>query len=541
MLRITGGKVYDPSNGIDGAVKDICIADGKIVADLDGGRSIDATGMVVFPGGVDVHTHVAGGALNFARGLVPETQRAARKFLHTAERRSGLGGMTPTTFATGYLYAGMGWTTVNEAAVPILSARHTHEELHDIPLVDKTSLVLMANNELVLDLLEAGEIERAKQVVSWLVWAAKGYGVKAVNPGGVTAWKWGKNANTLFGPVEGYQKVTPARIISSLAEIVDALKLPHPLHLHCNNLGVPGNVATTIETMKVIDGHRAHLAHVQFHAYGGDDWSSMRSESVRLADAFNAQKNLTADAGVVLFGNAVTITADGPWQHLLYELTGHKWGNLDVENETGCGIVPYVYKDRNLVNAVQWAVGLELLLLIDDPWRICLTTDHPNGAGFWRYPEIVQLLTDAEFRKAQVKKLPPKAQQRIVLADLDREYTMSEIAILTSAGPARTLGLSQKGHLGPGADADVTIYHEKPENGRFFTSPRYVIKGGQIVVEDGDVRATTAGREFVVHPACDDQIEGYLRELFPKVYTMSFENYPVEIERLRHAQIQPCL
>src|SRR6516162_2542436 len=140
MLRITGGKVYDPANNINGTVKDICIADGRIVSAVDGGRSIDATGMVVFPGGVDVHTHVAGGALNFARGLVPETQRAARKFLHTAERRSGLGGMTPTTFATGYLYAGMGWTTVNEAAVPILSARHTHEELHDIPIVDKTSL-----------------------------------------------------------------------------------------------------------------------------------------------------------------------------------------------------------------------------------------------------------------------------------------------------------------------------------------------------------------------------------------------------------------
>ena len=27
--------------------------------------------MIVFPGGVDVHTHVAGGALNFARGLDP--------------------------------------------------------------------------------------------------------------------------------------------------------------------------------------------------------------------------------------------------------------------------------------------------------------------------------------------------------------------------------------------------------------------------------------------------------------------------------------
>src|SRR5262249_58767973 len=153
------------------------------------------------PGGVDVPTHVAGGALNFARGLVPENQRAARKFLHGTDRRAGLGGMTPTTFATGYLYAGMGWTTVNEAAVPILSARHTHEEMHDIPILDKASLVLMANNEIVLDLLDAGEVERARQVVAWLVWAAKAYGVKAVNPGGPRAWQSGKNAGALTDPV----------------------------------------------------------------------------------------------------------------------------------------------------------------------------------------------------------------------------------------------------------------------------------------------------------------------------------------------------
>ena len=38
MLRITGGKVYDPANGVDGVVKDICIvATAAIVADVDGG------------------------------------------------------------------------------------------------------------------------------------------------------------------------------------------------------------------------------------------------------------------------------------------------------------------------------------------------------------------------------------------------------------------------------------------------------------------------------------------------------------------------
>src|SRR5262249_20585966 len=137
MIRITGGKVYDPANNINGEVRDVCISDGRVVAAVEGGRTIDATGMVVFPGGVDVHPHVAGAAMNFARGLIPEQHRKAAPVIHSRLRRAGLGGSTPTTFATGYLYAGMGWTTVNEAAVPILSAKHTHEELRDTPIVDK--------------------------------------------------------------------------------------------------------------------------------------------------------------------------------------------------------------------------------------------------------------------------------------------------------------------------------------------------------------------------------------------------------------------
>jgi formylmethanofuran dehydrogenase subunit A len=540
MLRITGGKVYDPANGVDGVVKDICIADGRIVSQVEGGCTIDATGMLVFPGGVDVHTHVAGAALNFARAMTPENQRQAVPIRHSALTRAGLGGITPTTFATGYLYAGMGWTTVNEAAVPVITARHTHEELRDTPIVDKSCCVLMANNEIVLDLLEAGEIERAKDVVAWLIWAAKAYGVKAVNPGGVAAWKWGKDAKEMAEPVPGYSKLTPAQIVAGLARIVDELKLPHPLHLHCNNLGAPGNVATTLETMKILEGRRAHIAHMQFHAYGGDHWHTMRSETARLAEYFNAHPNLTTDAGAILFGDAVTVTADGPWQHLLYQLTGRKWGNLDVENETGCGIVPYTYKGSNLVNAVQWAVGLELLLLIDDPWRVYLTTDHPNGACFWRYPEIIHLLMNADYRRGCMKKLPAKALKRIVLADLNREYTLSEIAIITSAGPARALGLSQKGHLGIGADADVVIFNQRPDEEFLFSYPRYVIKGGEVVVEEGEIRTVTDGRQFVVRPTFDPKIEEYLRPLFQQYYTMSFDNYPVEVERLERAEIREC-
>ena len=133
---------------------------------------------------------------------------------------------------------------------------------------------------------------------------------------------------------------------------------------------------------------------------------------------------------------------------------------------------------------------------------------------------------DAEFRREELKRLPARARERIVLPDLNREYSLSDIVVITAAGPARSLGLTAKGHLGAGADADVTIYPEKPDDGFLFQYPRYVIKGGEIVVEEGEVRHVTSGREFIVHPACDEQIENYLRPLFQKVYTISFDNYP---------------
>src|ERR1051326_3265744 len=107
MLRIKGGRVYDPANGLDGQVRDICISDGRVVSDVEGGRTIDATGMVIFPGGVDIHTHAAGAALNFARAMIPEDHRRHGPLVRTPTRRGGIGGATPTTYVTGYLYAGL--------------------------------------------------------------------------------------------------------------------------------------------------------------------------------------------------------------------------------------------------------------------------------------------------------------------------------------------------------------------------------------------------------------------------------------------------
>jgi formylmethanofuran dehydrogenase subunit A len=66
-IRIAGGAVHDPANGVDGEIRDVCLKDGKVVDEVGpDARRIDASGMVVMPGGVDIHAHIAGPKVNAA-------------------------------------------------------------------------------------------------------------------------------------------------------------------------------------------------------------------------------------------------------------------------------------------------------------------------------------------------------------------------------------------------------------------------------------------------------------------------------------------
>jgi formylmethanofuran dehydrogenase subunit A len=528
MLRIAGGSVYDPANGIAGEVRDVCVQDGKIVDDVPAHvRTIDARGMVVMPGGVDIHAHIAGPTVNAARKLLPDEHRAD-VLDRTAITRSGTGGTVPSTFTTGYRYALLGYTTVVEAATPPLAARQTLAELRDTPVIDALFLILMGNNLALFELIrsEPGGWGRVREAIAWWLQATGGYGVKLVNPGGVEMWKRGNgNVTSLDDDGPG---VTPRQVIETIATAVHELGLPHPVHVHCNNLGVSGNYRTTLDTLRTLDGRRAHLAHLQFHAYGGRPGGRPRSRAPELAEYLNGHPELSADIGQVMFGPATTMTADAPVSAVLRDITHGRWVNADTEVETGCGIVPFTYREKNYVHALQWGIGLELFLLSRDPWRLVLSTDHPNGGSFLSYPRLIRLLMDRDFRNEQIGRVHKQAIRRTVLLDdLDREYTLEEIAIITRAGPARLLGLRDKGHLGVGADADITVYDDRPDREEMFSAPRYVIKDGHAVVEDGELRETGPGRLLRVGAEYDPSIEPTLEKLFEDRYSVRFSSYPV--------------
>jgi len=563
-ILIKNGYVIDPLNGIRGEVMDIGVKNGKIVppdqVDTRYAKVIDASGCLVVPGGIDVHSHVAGPKVNSGRLLMPQDHYRIGRVIRAIPgvRRSGTGKSVPSVTNIGYKYARMGWTTVMEAASPPLYTRHTHHELDDTPIVDKGVNLLLDSNWFILEYIENKDQARVNAFISWILRATKSYAVKLVDPGSAEAWSRGVATQPLnIDDVIPGTSLTPKDILTALANAVRDLGLPHPIHVHANMLGLPGNYVTTMKTVETVAniankrGLSIHLAHLQFNAYKGDTYATMLSAAEELAKLINNLSGVTFDMGQVVFGGTVTMTADAPWEFYLYHLVKWKWAAKDVEAETAAGIVPYKFRRHIYTNVIQWGIGLELALLVKDASKVVISTDHPNAGPFTRYPQIIAWLMSKKAREQEMTKLNKKAVKRLSLPAIDREYTFEEFVLSTRVAPAKIIGLEKiKGHLGVGADADIAIYNIDPrtfdpsrEYGKLIKAikyAKYTIKNGEIVVKDGKIVKTVYGRTFYVEPPSDPKLEpevlGDVREKFKEWYSVALNNYVILNEELRKVE-----
>jgi formylmethanofuran dehydrogenase subunit A len=543
LTRLVGGRVIDPGNGRD-AVRDVFIRDGRIV-DAPPGVTADETynvsNKIVMAGGIDIHSHIAGNNETMGRLLLPE-QRYPSEFSHPGHYPQPRGAWN--TFETGCLYAAMGFTTVVEPAVLPHHALQAHLELADIPIIDKATLTVLGNDDFLLDLLHRREGASAiRDYVAWTLTTSRGLGIKVINAGGAAAFKDNVRTFALDDEVPGYG-VSSRAIVKALQLAVHELQLPHPLHVHCNNLGIPGNVETALATIAAAEGLPLHLAHLQFYGYGKEGPRGFSSGGARLAEAVNAAKSVTVDVGQVMFGQTVTISCDVLRQfNARNGARPKKWMIYDGDSN-GAGIVPYDYRVTDFFNAVQWAVGLELFLLTNDPWRVFFTTDHPNGAPFTAYPEIIALLMDRDLRAEWMSRLPKEALAVTTLASITREYTLTDIAIMTRAAPAKLLGLKDRGHLGAGALADIAVYEPGDNRTKMFREAALVFKGGQLVVRDGAVLDHPFGRTFRSQPDYERAINARMRDYYEERYGISPDLMTVSdaaIGRPEPFEIVPCL
>ena len=542
-VLLRGGRVIDPAHAGSGQHRDLALREGRIVEPGAGETfdlEIDASGCVVMAGGIDMHTHIGGGKVNLARLLMAEDHRAGPNPIALPRNPLELascGNCAPGTLATGYRYVEMGYTAAFEPAMVPSNARHAHMEMADVPILDHGAYVMLGNDELFLQMLAEGgpdclNFAQIRDYTAWTLQASKALGVKVVNPAGISAFKFNQRKLDVNERHVHWQ-VTPRQVVHTLARALRELGVPHPLHIHGSNLGVAGNIRSTLETIAALEGLPAHLTHVQFHAYGTEGAKKFSSAALQLAEAVNENPQISIDVGQIMFGQTVTASGDTMRQHAQSDLASpRKWVGADIEGMAGCGVVPFRYREQSFVNALQWVIGLEIFLLVRNPWQVVLTTDHPNGGPFTSYPHLIRLLMDRGFREEQLAKLHPEVAADCALRSIARELTLDEIAILTRAAPARLLGLADRGQLGVGAAADIAIYREQADREAMFRTPEYVFKDGTLVARAGRVAATPVGGTHFVAPGYDPAIEKTLRRHWQAHGSVNFDHVAIGVEEL---------
>jgi formylmethanofuran dehydrogenase subunit A len=155
------------------------------------------------------------------------------------------------------------------------------------------------------------------------------------------------------------------------------------------------------------------------------------------------------------------------------------------------------------------------------------------------YPKIISWLASGKARLALLKRCHKKAQKKSLLPSIKRDLSLYELAIVTRAGQAKSLGLESKGHLGVGADADVSIYNVNPETTdisndyalleKAFDSAAYTIKDGIVVVKDGKIVQTVDGKTMWLDVNISEQVkvDDDMKRRFKEYWTVEYDNYPV--------------
>lgn len=529
LTRLKGGQLFDPAQGLNGTVQDLYYRDGVLIAMPNLGAVIDVdydvSGKVVMAGAIDIHSHIAGGNVNTARLLLPEQHRnsMARKLGHAFSTARW------STTETGYRYAKMGYTTVVEPAVLPANALDAHLQMADIPIIDTAGLAILGNDDFLLRLLRAKASQnQINDYVAWTLQATCCLGLKVINAGGANAFKSNMRSFDLDDIVPDYG-VSSRHILQTLQRAACDIQLPHPVHVHCNNLGIAGNVDTAIATMEAAQGLPMHLAHIQFYGYGAEGARGFSSAAAKLIDGFNKHLNITMDVGQILFGQTVTISGDVIAQYSRRNnATPNKWVMWDAEGEGSGGVVPYRYKEKSFINSLQWLIGLEVFLLAEDPWRLFFTTDHPNGGPFTRYPHLIRLLMDYDFRLECMAGLNQEAVAMSLLKDLKKEFTLYEIAIMTRTAAARMLGLHDRGHLMPGGIADIAVYSFKDNKEEMFSAADLVFNNGELVVKNGIVQTPRNGTTQTIQVPFDAKIKRDIQAYYDRFYNLSLDNFKVD-------------
>ncbi|MDY6854609.1 MAG: amidohydrolase family protein [Thermodesulfobacteriota bacterium] len=376
----------------------------------------------------------------------------------------------------GHIYAKMGYTHVNEPFMTQYTASYVHHELSSIPIVDTSAFLVLNIKDLDRKIKSTRYIEEVERIIPVIMSRAKAIGLKIYEPFVRYAQRMyimkNVKASKVLSFFSGMNKENIPRIILHSSSGLFKEEIENPSLFHFSHIG---------STLEDEDAYNKVLTYLD--------------------------EGASADLGLFDFEENTRIS------------TGR------FTDYTFCGVV-----DMDFSEPISFSQGkihdltppfLTLKLALSEPNKhISFSSDSPTNAIFESYPKILSWLMSIDNRKDLFKRDLP-----------DFEYTLFDIARVTRQNPADILGLSNKGHLGVGAQADIAIYdiHNGTKANELesrFKECAYLIKSGEVVIEDHRIINNRIEKNtyFKGVEPCND---GSAKEL-AKYSTFRFEHLFVE-------------
>jgi N-acyl-D-aspartate/D-glutamate deacylase len=451
---IAGGRVMDPESGFD-RVAHVGIRGGKVVAitaePLAGGRRIDARGLVVAPGFIDLHAH----------GQTPgDSDLQARDGVTTAlELEAGVFRVAP------FLASRAGKARINHGA----SVGHRGVRVYMATGIEgagatdakRNAAAIAREQEWAYARFDTAKIARMMEIMRSEI-AAGGLGI---------------------GLMPEYLPATSREEMLALFKTAASLKAPIFVHVRrsvtAKGDGPMGPMEEVI-ALAAATGAPLHIAHIGSKAVGAIDQALALIHEARARGLDVTTEVYPYTAGSTLIGSALF---DEGWQERMggdygdieWALTGERltaetFAKYRRENPAGWAIL-HIIPQRT----VDTAIADPLVMIASDGVPFINGRGHPRGAGSF----------------ARVLWVYVRERKLLSLMEAVAKMTLMPAQRLEGIAPA----MRNKGRVKPGADADLTLFDpNKVIDKATFMQPTqpsagipYVMVGGELVVDGGAI------------------------------------------------------
>ena len=407
QIKITGGRVYDPAQGLDGVEQDLFIKGDRIVSNLKKtDREISAAGRMVVPGGIDLRGQVATYGLNFLR----------------------LWHGFPSLQKLGQLYAAAGYTHVHEPFLTLYTAGYVHRQLAAIPLVDTSASLVLNLRDVDNFLKSPEELAEVAQTLKSLQEKTRALDFRLLEP--FVRYRQSFYSHRTLDTAKTLEALTRlARdwdLRFNLEASPEVLELPFPepgaFHLAC--------LGRAVTEDHLLDQALARL-----------------------------EEGVTGDLGFESPGAAAPLAG----QPVKIDLGGY--APLDLNPAAG-DLLP----------------ALRLALAHQGP-GLAFSLAGPVQQPLEEFPALFSWLCDR------------RARPLVDAGDLpNREFSLMDWVRATRTLPGKILGLADRGHLAPGARADVALFDLPPEIppdswAKYFGRCHTLLKAGEVVMENYELVA----------------------------------------------------